>query len=211
VGLLAVGLAALLAGPAPAQPGRGFGGPGMLLRNKSVQEELKLDKDQIDKAGEALKKLGDDHKDDIAKLRDQNTSQEDKDAIRKKLAEETEKIEKDVLKPEQIKRLKQIQLQMRGVGAFQEEDVQKELKLTAEQKDDIKTIAGDVQKQVDDIRKETGRDFSKFPDMMKKTREVNKDGLEKVNKVLNDDQKKNWKEMPREPFEVKFEFRAPGQ
>ncbi len=160
VGLLAVGLAALLAGPAPAQPGRGFGGPGMLLRNKSVQEELKLDKDQIDKAGEALKKLGDDHKDDIAKLRDQNTSQEDKDAIRKKLAEETEKI---------------------------------------------------VQKQVDDIRKETGRDFSKFPDMMKKTREVNKDGLEKVNKVLNDDQKKNWKEMTGEPFEVKFEFRAPGQ
>ena len=47
---LVLGVAALLASPALAQPGGGRGmfgggGIGMLLTNKSVQEEAKIDKD----------------------------------------------------------------------------------------------------------------------------------------------------------------------
>jgi hypothetical protein len=56
--LLGLGLVALLAGPAAAQ-GRGFGGFGfgggnlaMLAANMSVQKELKLDDQQIEKSKE---------------------------------------------------------------------------------------------------------------------------------------------------------------
>src|SRR3954452_19980947 len=53
---VALGLVALMAGPALAQQGRGGGrgfgggGLGMLLGNASVQQELKLDASQIEKA-----------------------------------------------------------------------------------------------------------------------------------------------------------------
>ena len=57
--LTALGIAALLASPAWAQ-GRGgmFGGPAGLLSNKSVQQELKLDEKQVDKAKELAESSG---------------------------------------------------------------------------------------------------------------------------------------------------------
>src|SRR5271157_4008098 len=63
--IVALGLAALMAGPALAQQGRGGGGRGgfgggggigMLLSNASVQQELKLDATQIEKAKEVADK-----------------------------------------------------------------------------------------------------------------------------------------------------------
>ncbi len=60
--IVALGLVALLAGPVMAQQGRGGGrgfgggGLGMLLSNASVQQELKLDATQIEKAKEVADK-----------------------------------------------------------------------------------------------------------------------------------------------------------
>ena len=63
--IVALGLVALMAGPALAQQGRGGGGGrgfggggniGMLLSNASVQQELKLDATQIEKAKEVAEK-----------------------------------------------------------------------------------------------------------------------------------------------------------
>src|SRR5208337_4519703 len=60
--IVALGLVALMAGPALAQQGRGGGrggfggGIGMLLSNPGVQQELKLDATQIEKAKEVADK-----------------------------------------------------------------------------------------------------------------------------------------------------------
>ncbi len=79
---LVLGVAALAAGPALAQGrGRGGFGPpslGQLAGNKSVQDELKIDKDQADKIKDALAKVNEELKDDVAKLRDRNASQEER-------------------------------------------------------------------------------------------------------------------------------------
>ena len=65
--IVALGLVALMAGPALAQQGRGGGGGrgfgggggiGMLLSNASVQQELKLDATQIEKAKELRRSSG---------------------------------------------------------------------------------------------------------------------------------------------------------
>ena len=42
----------------------------------------------------------------------------------------------------------------------------------------------------------------------KKMQTLQKETMEKVSAVLTDDQKKTWKEMTGEPFEVKFEFQG---
>ena len=58
--------------------GGGRGGIGQLAQNKSVQEELKVKEDTATKIKEAVDKIREDNKDDIAKLRDRNTPQEDR-------------------------------------------------------------------------------------------------------------------------------------
>ena len=76
--VLAVGVIALISTPVMAQGrgrgGFGRGGIGTLAINKSVQEELKVKDDAKTKIDDAVKKVREDNKDDLAKLRDQNTS-----------------------------------------------------------------------------------------------------------------------------------------
>src|SRR5436189_3629115 len=162
---LTCGVALLLAVPTQAQPpgGRGgfgfggFGGPG-LLRNEGVQKELKLSEDQVKKVTEALQKNQEKYRDDFAALRDA-TPEEQREKfppLMKKVNEDNEKAVAGILNADQTKRLKQIELQVQGVQAFASEDVQKKLNLTDAQKDDIKLISEEVQKERRSIRQGAG-------------------------------------------------------
>ena len=155
---LVLGLAAFAVSPVLAQRGPGGGGLGFLLMNKSVQEELKLDKDQLDKAREVVEKFRTDNKDDLDKLRDRATSPEDRAALQKKIGEASSKVAAEVLKPEQLKRLKQIQVQTEGPNAFVNPQTQKALNLSDKQKDDLKAIVEDLQKQQREIFENAGDD-----------------------------------------------------
>jgi hypothetical protein len=203
---LALGLVAFVVSPAMAQRGGGgggFGGAG-LLQNKSVQEELKMDKDQVDKVTAALTKVREDHKDDLAKLRDQNTSREDRAAVMKTVNEANQKALAGILKPAQEKRLKQIQHQLAGLAAFADPEVQKALDLKDKQKDELKTLADDFAKERREIGQNAGGDFQ---EARKKITALQKEKMETAMKTLTDEQKKTYKEMLGEPFEIKFEPR----
>src|SRR5262249_48434496 len=128
--VFALGLAALLTAPALAQPGerlpggrdRGAGIPGEapgsaaallpLLTNKSVQKELRLTAEQV-KDLPAIRKVREKYQGDLAKLRDLEPDKQV--ALMQKVDDETMKAIAEILKPEQVKRLKQIQRQMDGV------------------------------------------------------------------------------------------------
>src|SRR5690349_20806680 len=156
VGLLLVGAAAAQQRPGGAGGPPGFGGfggfggglAGMLGQNQQLQDELKVDKDQADKVSEAVAKVREDLRDETAKLRDRNTSDADRADIQKKVSEAYAKALADVLKPEQLKRLHQIENQQAGVNLFTKEDAQKALKLTEGQQESIKDITADLQKDI---------------------------------------------------------------
>ena len=118
------------------------------------------------------------------------------------------------LKPEQLKRLKQLQLQRRGNQAFTDEKVQKTLKFTGEQKEQVDTILKDSAKQMRELfpRRGGGGDRGNrgnFEEARKKMAELNKETTKKIQDVLTSAQKKQWKTMIGEPF--KFEqFRFGG-
>src|SRR5262245_51230142 len=120
---------ALLASPALAQQPRGGGfggglGVRQLLENKSVQEELKIESDQLTKVTDVLKKVADDNKELVDKLAFRpggggtQLSREERAELTKKLNEAYLAGVKDTLKPEQITRLKQVQVQVRGLAAY---------------------------------------------------------------------------------------------
>jgi hypothetical protein len=213
--ILALGLTVALAAPALAQQRqrgqrgqRGQGGAPMLVENESVQKELNLDKDQVDKVKETVQKVRDEHKDDFAKLNDlgREEQREKRRELTRTVTDETLKALGDVLKPEQLKRFKQIELQQAGTQAFTRPEVQKALNLTDDQKEKIKTIADDAAKQRSELFQggNARGSFDKLTALRKET-------AEKVQAVLTDDQKKTWKDLTGEPFEVtRGQRRRPG-
>jgi hypothetical protein len=206
--LIALGLVSVLAGPAFAQGGRGFGmfgggGISMLIGNESVQKELKLDDKQIEKA----KEIADKNREKMTSARqefeglDQEERRTKMQALGKEMNEATEKAIGEFMKPEQIARLHQISYQVRGHMSFSDPEVAKKLSLTDAQKTDIQAIVTDSNSERREI-------FQSFQDdregAMKKLRELNKETLNKITAKLNDEQQKSWKEMIGAPFEIVF-------
>jgi hypothetical protein len=207
----AVGIVAVLAVPALAQrqPGGGQrgggGGIGTLLTNDSVQKELKVEKETADKLKEAVTKVTDAHKDETAKIRalpqaERGPKQQE---LTKTINEETLKAVSEILKPDQIKRLNQIELQDAGTRAYSRPDVQKALGLKDDQIEKLKTINDDSQKAMRDLRPNTGGKPGKpDPAVTEKIATLRKETAEKIQGVLTDDQKKTWKDMTGDTFKV---------
>jgi hypothetical protein len=164
-----------------------------------------------------MTKLREDLKDDYAKLGGgrgrrgggggggADVSQEERAAARKKVNEAEDKALKGVLDDKQMKRLEQIHVQQEGLAAFtQNEDVQKALKLSDDQKDKIKTINEDMRKQMQELRGGGGGGGRGFnPEMRQKMQGLQKEATQNAVKVLNDSQKKTYEELTGKPFDYK--------
>jgi len=210
-GMVGLGLLALLAGPALAQGGRGFGmmgggGISMLIGNESVQKELKLDDTQVEKA----KAIADKNREKMTAARedtkdlDQDERRTKMQALFKEMNESSLKAVGEFLKPEQITRLHQISHQVQGAMAFNDPEVAKKLSLTDTQKSDIKTINDEAGAAIREIFTSNQDDRE---GNMKKVAELRKETLTKITAKLNDEQQKTWKEMIGSPFEIKFQPR----
>lgn len=103
---------------------------------------------------------------------------------------------KKVLKDNQVTRLKQIMLQMKGTQAYLDPAVQKELSLSDRQVNNIKTIMDDYRKEMADMFKGGGRDG------FKKMAELRQETSDKINGVLTADQKRAFKQMLGEEFKM---------
>jgi len=211
---LTLALVGLLAVPVAAQ----FGGGGglqldstALLGQKSIQEDLKLTDDQkktIQEANEAFQKA-------VAKAREDM----DRDAMRTAGEDRRKAIKKvvDKLDEKQTKRLLQIEVQiasgtvkvipfgpaMKNPRIFANEAVQKELKLTSKQKDTVKDSLSNLDKDVKEAFSDAQGDFGKA---FRKVGELSGETYEKIEKSLDDDQKKTFAKLGGEKFEGKFDF-----
>jgi Spy/CpxP family protein refolding chaperone len=209
--IVALGVVAFLAAPAMAQQGRGGGrfggGPAFLLGNASVQQELKLDASQIEKA----KAVADKAREKFTAARESLQSLEGEERAKKQrelaseVNTETHKAVKEFMKPEQVKRLYQITHQVQGAQAFTDEHVQKHLKLTDAQKSDIEGI---VTASGQEMRKVFQENQGDREAIQSKMTELRKETLAKVESKLTDEQKASYKEMLGAPFEVRFEPRG---
>ncbi len=178
----------------------GFGGGiAYLLNQKSVQDELKLSDEQIKKA----KELSDKQRESFRGQRGQRPDEE----TRKKMAEARQASEKavaEILKPDQLKRVKQISLQQQGARALSNPEVADALKLSDEQKGKIKSI----QEEARTARGQRGQRGQR-PDeeALKKLAEARKATNEKLMNVLTSEQKTKLNELSGEPF--KGEIKRP--
>lgn len=212
-GKLALTLSAvvLMSLPAQAQQGRGFGGGmgmggGMLLRNASVQKEIKATEDQVSKLNALAEDLQAKGRENFEKLRDLGD-----DERREKMQEyarttqaEINKGLAEILKPEQSKRFHQIQAQSAGIQAFSMPRVAEALKLTDEQKEKLRELNMSQFQAMGELREQFQNDRE---GAMKKMAEIRKEGMTKAVALLTDAQKDAWKTLTGDPFEVVFERR----
>jgi len=211
--VLAFVVAALMAVPAWAQQGRGggrFGGGGggaALLSNKGVQKELKVTDEQAEKLNAFARETTERQRGEFQKFADlsQEERREKMQELARTRAAELMKGVGEILKPEQVKRFQEIQLQQAGTTAFAMPRVQEGLKLTEDQKSKIREIGEESMQAMRDAFQGGGQGDREAG--RKKMAELRKQSTEKVLGVLTDDQKKKWKEMTGEPFEVTFEPR----
>jgi hypothetical protein len=208
--VLSLGVLSLWTSNASAQGFGRFGGGGgaMLLSNKGVQQELKLNAEQQKKV-EALAEV---LREKMTGLREklQDVPQEERFAkmaeLMRPINDEMKKSLGEIVSPAQLTRFNQITLQQRFAQAFGDPEVAGKLKLTEDQKTKIQGIAQGANEQ----RREIMQGFQDDREgTMKKLTDLNKDLMSKSTALLSADQKAIWKDMVGEPFEVRFEPRPP--
>ena len=176
----------------------------MISSSKQLQDELKMDQDQIEKVSTAITKVRDELSDEMAKMRNPDTTPEERTAFAKKLNETRTKAVHALLKPEQIKRLKQIENQQAGIGIFTKEEAAAALKLSAEQKEKITAIDEGMTKDLRELMAGV-RGNRGAPDAQAATKrqDVVKEAMEKAQAVLNDEQRKTFKDLLGQPFQLR--------
>jgi Spy/CpxP family protein refolding chaperone len=207
--------------PRGFMPGMGMmgGSPaqmwGFLLQSEQVQKELELVDDQKTKLNEIREKA-------MAKMREafgdrealKNLSAEERKTrfaeAGKKLAaqaEETKKEIEGVLLAHQVERLNQIALQVRGVAAFQDKEVQEALGLSSDQLDKMKSL-GEASR--DKFRSAMeGLRGSSDQERRAKFQELRKQAEDEVMGVLTSEQKEKFDKMKGPKFELDFSALRP--
>lgn len=233
--VLTLGLAFAISSAATAQrPGGGFGGFGggaganvysRVATSKMLAEELKITEEQKEKLQAALKPLDEKRRELFPRQGGggQRPSEEQMRELREKmtqLSEETTKAVESVLNAEQSKRLSQINVQVTGINAFGTKKVEESLKLTDGQKEKVKTILEDYNKDVGELRRGMfqrgaggGGDREelqkRMAEMNKKTTALTKDAMEKIEEMLKEEQKTAWSDLTGKKFDTaKFQEEA---
>jgi hypothetical protein len=223
--MLAVALTAGFVMSVSAQPPRGqgrgqqgggfgFGGGGsvfgLVATNKALQEEIKLDEAGVTKVKEAIKPIQDKQREAGQGVNFREMTEEQRKEWTEKMAkfsEETKKAVEGAVSADQFKRLKQINVQNLRLRAFADKEVAAALKITDEQKEKVKAISDELQKDSRELMQSAfgggGRpDPEKMAEFQKKTAALNKEAEEKVMGLMSDDQKKTYKELTGEKFDL---------
>jgi hypothetical protein len=178
-----------------------LGTPFIVFRDR-VLDELNVSEDQREKlmqhvmaqimeTGPFLESLN-----DAGPEREKQLNEHRKTA-REKLA----KCLMDVLEPGQRKRLRQLTLQQEGGFALGQDDVRKELKITEEQMKEFMGIVQDLQRKIEDVVK-VARSGGNPQELRAKVEQARKDHAKKLEDVLTDAQKKQWKALLGAPFKL---------
>ncbi|MBV9123360.1 MAG: hypothetical protein JO112_08385 [Planctomycetes bacterium] len=207
---LVLGVAACLATPTLAQKmvgeGTGFSSPVMFLQNEGVLKELRVSNEQMEnfrKVGEGLRdqyKEKFHHASAIKNLSDRRLKFQE---LIQKASEDADHALAELLQPDQLKRLQQIALQMRGAEAFHEAEIQKDLKLTDNQKSQIQSIREQAAQQLRNIFQATN---GNYVEARKKLTALRQETVARVVALLNPDQKQTWEDLTGKPFEFRYEL-----
>lgn len=212
----ALSLIAATAVPSFAQgQGRGRGGfggrgGGSLLSIPEVQKELKIEQAQLELLNSLNQQRGSFDREAFRNM----TPEQRSEAFAKMRAEREKKVA-EILDAKQVARLKQLELQREGVRALDRDDVANQLKLSADQKQKIDAaLAAEREAMRSAFQGFRGQDGQRpsaeqIQAARQKMTEMRTATETKINAVLTDAQKSQWKTMQGAPFTFPERQRGP--
>jgi hypothetical protein len=184
---------------APEEAGRQIAetlGPPFLVFRDKVQEELKLSDEQKKKLEKRLQDTVQDAMPFFQNLGDKKPEEREKElhAYVEKAQEKLTAFLKDTLKDEQLKRLQQLERQREGLFALGHAEIMKELEITDKQRQQFGEVMQAMQEKIEPLMKEAQKDGNP-QEIGPKIRKIRKEQEERIEALLSDTQKKQWKEM----------------
>jgi hypothetical protein len=177
--------------------GKNLQGSFMVYRDK-VQDDLKLSNEQKDKLAAYLKERLPDFMRFFEGLGEKKQEEREKElkAFRQKEQKKLAAVLKDTLKEDQSKRLRQLSLQQEGAFALWHGDAKigKALKITDEQRKQFMAVVQEFQKKVKPLIKEA-QSGGNAQEIGPKVMKIRKEHEGKIEALLTDSQKKQWKKM----------------
>ncbi len=181
----------------------------VLLANPGVKKEIKLTEKQFGAIRTIVKEVYDKYQPEFRKVG------RDRDKLEKigldSMHETRDRLETalpDILKPEQLKRLRQIQTQVNGIASFKRPEVQNELKLSARQKEEIASLGDGLKRDLEDLVKGIKpTDTHKMTDAMRKAKELKEAATRQAIEKLTDEQQQIWRDLNGPKFDFKPQTR----
>ncbi len=170
----------------------------VLLRQQSVQKELKLSKEEVD----AIHTFGEEQ---WEKARSANlVGEKERNHKFAEMSKENEKFVKETLTKDQHKRLHQITLQMAGLLCLSRPEVAAKLNLTDEQKKRALHLQKEAHREAEELIHVT-----KKAQKLEKLRELHETSLNDIAELLTDEQEAKWAEMIGPVFKADLAFFHP--
>ncbi len=173
-----------------------LGGSFLVFRDK-VQEELKLSKEQKEKLEQHLLAQLPDAMQFFEKLSGLEGEEREKElkAYRQKAQEKLAAVLKETINEDQRKRLRELELQQEGPFALLGVgEIGKDLKITDEQRKQFMAVIQEMQAKIEPLVKEV-QSGGNPQEIRPKIMQVRKDHEGKLEALLTDAQKKQWKEL----------------
>jgi Spy/CpxP family protein refolding chaperone len=176
-----------------------------LARNTSVLKELGLTEDQQLRIKDAYDKARQHRLEELTRNRGLTTVERAEAALVRVRGEsrDSEKLLTELLKPAQLKRLKQIHIQVLGALVFESSRYVEVLNLTAEQKDKIDGLKIEEEKARAEVTAKRRAADITSDDAFAQIEELEKARTRKMIEMLDAKQKKVWAELTGAPFEYK--------
>jgi hypothetical protein len=162
----------------------------VLLRHKSVQEDLKL-------SDEVITKVQDFSARQWKKAQEvQNLSEDKREAKWQEMTKENKKFLKGTLTTDQLKRLDQIGMQVAGLLWVNRADVSKQLGLTSEQRKKARQLQKTAHKEMHDLIHSDSKE-----EKAEKFHALHETNRKRLSGLLTDEQKATWKTLRGKKFQ----------
>lgn len=195
-GCVAVGVSVGMADDAGTKIGAPNAILHSLLQSKQIPEELKMSPDQIRSGVRLARTIGTKYDVMFASI---NTLDDDErirqqQELVKPIQVEWEQSLNEILRPDQVRRFRQIELQLRGYFAFEERIVREAVGFSDDQERQIDMVI----KEYDRQKRERPTDARpESPDPLRETT------LKRLGEIMTKSQRSRWSELVGSPFELR--------
>jgi hypothetical protein len=177
----------------------------LVVFRAKAQEDLKLTDEQKEKVEQHLRELLPDAMQFFQSMEGLKPEEREKElkAFRPKVQAKLAAVLKETLKEDQVKRLRQLELQRDGALALMhgEAELGKDLKITHEQRKQFMAVIQDMQKKIEPLIKEA-HSGGNVEEIRPKAMTIRKEHEDQIEALLTDAQKKQWKEMLGKPLDL---------